>query len=126
MAAGGGAFGLVSREAYESMGGHDRIKSSVVDDVRLAMELKAAGFESRARLGLHRLRLRMYHGLDEFIEGFTKNAHAGFGRSILKPVVAVLVGLWIGLTPFPFLWPVLALLSTASAFTGAVGPLEPA
>lgn len=119
MAAGGGAFGLVRREAYESMGGHDRIKNSVVDDVRLAMELKAAGFESRARLGMHRVRLRMYHGLDEFIEGFTKNAHVGFGRSILRPVVMVLVSLWVGLTPF--LWPVLALLSPASAFAGAVG-----
>lgn len=121
LAAGGGAFGLVRREAYEAMGGHDRLKSSVVDDVRLAMELKAAGFESRARLGMHRLRLRMYHGLDEFIEGFTKNAHAGFGRSVLRPVATILVSLWIGLTPFA--WPVLAALAPSSAFTGAVGAL---
>lgn len=119
MAAGGGAFGLVRREAYESMGGHERIKSSVVDDVRLAIEIKAAGFISQARLGMHRLRLRMYHGLDEFIEGFTKNAHVGFGRSILRPVVTILAGLWIGLTPFT--WPVLALVWPASAFTGAIG-----
>lgn len=119
MAAGGGAFGLVRREAYESMGGHERLKSSVVDDVRLAIELKAAGFVTQARLGMHRLRLRMYHGLDEFIEGFTKNAHAGFGRSIVRPVLMVLVGLWIGLMPFA--WPVLALSWPASAFAGATG-----
>lgn len=104
MAVGGGAFGLIRREAYESIGGHERLRNSVVDDVRLAMELKAAGFKNRARLGLDRLRLRMYHGLDEFIEGFTKNAHAAFGTSVLTPVAAVLVSLWVGLTPF--LWPV--------------------
>lgn len=119
MAAGGGAFGLVRREAYEAMGGHENLKTSVVDDVRLAMDLKAAGFVSAARAGMHRLRLRMYHGLEEFIEGFTKNAHAGFGRSVWKPVLAVVVSLWIGLTPF--LWPILVALEPASAVTGAVG-----
>jgi hypothetical protein len=121
MAAGGGAFGLVRREAYEAMGGHENLKGSVVDDVRLAMDLKAAGFVSASRAGMHRLRLRMYHGLDEFVEGFTKNAHAGFGRSVWKPVVAVVVSLWIGIAPFA--WPVLAALQPASAFSGAVGAL---
>ena len=119
MAAGGGAFGLVRREAYESMGGHENLKNSVVDDVRLAMDLKKAGYVSGARAGMHRLRLRMYHGLGEFIEGFTKNAHAGFGRSILRPVTIILVSLWVGLTPFA--WPVLALASPDNAFSGPVG-----
>ena len=91
LAAGGGAFGLVRREAYEAIGGHGAIKNSVVDDIRLAMELKRAGFDSNARMGLHRVSLRMYHGFDEIVEGFTKNAHAGFGESILRPVIFVLV-----------------------------------
>ncbi len=121
VAAGGGAFGLVRREAYEAMGGHENLKSSVVDDIRLAMDLKKAGFVSAARAGMHRVRLRMYHGLSEFIEGFTKNAHAGFGRSVWKPVFAVVVFLWIGLTPFA--WPVLVALFPSSAFTGVVGSL---
>ena len=103
LAAGGGAFGLVRREAYEAIGGHDWIKNSVVDDIRLAMELKRAGFHSNARMGLHRVSLRMYHGFEEIVEGFTKNAHAGFGESILRPVIFVLLGLWVGVTPF--LWP---------------------
>jgi glycosyltransferase involved in cell wall biosynthesis len=103
LAAGGGAFGLVRREAYESIGGHDAIRNSVVDDIRLAMELKSAGFVSNARMGLHRLSLRMYHGFDEIVEGFTKNVHTGFGRSTLRPVVFLLLSLWVGVTPF--LWP---------------------
>lgn len=103
VAVGGGAFGLVRRAAYESMGGHESLRNSVVDDVRLATELKRAGFRVQARMGLHRLRLRMYHGFDEIVEGFTKNAHAGFGRSILLPVAFVLASLFVSLTPF--LWP---------------------
>ena len=121
IAAGSGAFGLVEREAYESMGGHDRLRNSVVDDVRLAIELKRAGFKSRARLGAHRLRLRMYHGLDEIVEGFTKNAHAGFGRSTLGPLVVLPVILWIGFTPYT--WPILAALYPELAFAGAIGTI---
>jgi chlorobactene glucosyltransferase len=103
LAAGAGAFALVKREAYESIGGHDAIKSSVVDDIRLAIELKRAGFVTRARLGLDRARLRMYHGLSEIVEGFTKNAHAGLGRSSVGAALFLIGSIWVGLTPF--LWP---------------------
>ncbi len=102
LAAGGGAFGLVRRRAYDAIGGHRAIKSSVVDDVRLAIELKRAGFRTMARLGLHRIRLRMYHGRREIVEGFTKNAHAAFGDSTLRPVFLLLAVLAIDL--IPFLW----------------------
>jgi Glycosyl transferase family 2 len=105
LAPGAGAFGLVRREAYEAIGGHEAIKSSVVDDLRLAMELKRAGFVCRARMGGHLLRLRMYHGFREIVEGFTKNAHAAFGDSTLRPVLFVVASLFVGLGPF--LWPVL-------------------
>jgi chlorobactene glucosyltransferase len=112
LAAGGGAFGMVRRTAYESIGGHGAIKSSVVDDVRLAIELKRAGFRTMARLGLHRVRLRMYHGRREIVEGFTKNAHAAFGDSALAPVLLVVAALAIDLAPF--LWP----LATSNAALG--------
>ena len=54
----------------------------------------------------------MYHGLGEFVDGFTKNAHAGFGRSAIRPVVFVLLGLWMGVVPF--LWPVAHLAGPSS------------
>ncbi len=112
IAAGGGAFGLVRRRAYDAIGGHRSIKSSVVDDVRLAVELKRAGFRTMARLGLHRVRLRMYHGRREIIEGFTKNAHVAFGESTLGPVIFLLAVLAVDLAPF--LWP----LATSNTLLG--------
>jgi len=104
LAAGGGAFGLVRRSAYDAIGGHAAIKSSVVDDIRLAMELKRAGFKTMARLGLDRVRLRMYHGLGEIVDGFTKNAHAVFGDSTLRPIFFLLLTLAIGVAPFLWLF----------------------
>jgi len=63
----------------------------------------------------------MYHGLYEIVEGFTKNAHAGFGRSTLGPLVVLPVILWIGVTPYT--WPVLAALYPELAFAGAIGSI---
>jgi len=103
LAFGGGAFNLVRRRAYDAIGGHRRIASSVVDDIRLAMELKAAGFATRTRLGMHLVRLRMYHGLREIVEGFTKNAHAVWSGRERVMVAASGVLLIINLLPFAWL-----------------------
>jgi chlorobactene glucosyltransferase len=112
-AAGGGAFGMVRRQAYEAIGGHRSIRSSVVDDIRLAIELKQAGFKTMARLGLRRVRLRMYHGRREILDGFTKNAHAAFGDSSFRPVLFLVAALVVDLAPF--LWP----LATSQGALGA-------
>ena len=102
LAFGGGAFNLVRREAYDAIGGHQRLAASVVDDVRLAMELKAAGFKTRMQLGSCLLRLRMYRGLGEIIEGFTKNAHAVWrGR---EPLLVLASSVLLALNVFPFFW----------------------
>ena len=107
LAFGGGAFNLVRRRAYETIGGHRRLASSVVDDIRLAMELKAAGFVTRTRLGKRLVRLRMYHGLKEIIDGFTKNAHAIWaGR---EPLMLFFSSLLLIVNLLPFAW-VLGLL----------------
>ena len=102
LAFGGGAFNLVRREAYDTIGGHSQLAASVVDDVRLAIELKAAGFNTRMQLGPSLLRIRMYRGLGEIVEGFTKNAHAVWrGR---EPLLVVASSVLLALNVFPFFW----------------------
>jgi hypothetical protein len=103
LAFGGGAFTLVRRSAYEAIGGHGALASSVVDDIRLALELKRAGFASRFVLGLDLARLRMYHGLREIVEGFTKNAHAVYAGREWLAALHVPAGLVVHLAPCAFL-----------------------
>jgi chlorobactene glucosyltransferase len=114
LAFGGGAFNLVRRRAYDAIGGHRRIASSVVDDIRLAMELKAAGFHPRTRLAMSLVRLRMYHGLREIIEGFTKNAHAVWADREASMLGVSLVLFAVNL--LPFLWIALFFLDTKASF----------
>ena len=79
MAAGGGAGNLVRRAAYFAAGGHAAIRDSVIDDIRLAMAVKRAGFRCRIAQADDRLRVRMYRGFREVWNGFTKNVAFVFG-----------------------------------------------
>jgi chlorobactene glucosyltransferase len=73
LAAGGGAGNLVRRPVYDAIGGHEALRASVVDDVRLALTVKRAGYRVRAARAEDRVAVRMYRGFREVVDGFTKN-----------------------------------------------------
>jgi glycosyltransferase involved in cell wall biosynthesis len=88
LAIGGGTGNLVRRDAYDAAGGHEALKDSVVDDVGLARLIRRDGGLTFVVRADDLIALRMYHGLREVIEGFTKNSFAVFGRNY---VIAFLV-----------------------------------
>jgi glycosyltransferase involved in cell wall biosynthesis len=69
---------FVARSAYWSIGGHEAVHSAVLEDVRLAQALRAAGCRTGAVEGMRYLRVRMYTNGREVFEGLTKNAAAGY------------------------------------------------
>ncbi len=73
IALGAGAGNLVRRRAYERVGGHQALRDSVVDDVRLAGTVKRAGFRVGAFRAEDRVFVRMYDGFRGVWNGFTKN-----------------------------------------------------
>lgn len=83
LAIGGGTGNLVNRAAYDAGGGHEALKDSVVDDVALARLMRRHGGATEVVRADDLVSIRMYHGLGEVVEGFTKNAFAVFGRNYL-------------------------------------------
>jgi glycosyltransferase involved in cell wall biosynthesis len=81
LAIGGGTGNLIVREVYEATGGHEALKDSVVDDVALARQVRRSGRATETVRADDLVALRMYHGLAEVVEGFTKNAFAVSGRN---------------------------------------------
>ena len=75
LSAGGGMFNLVRRDAFEATGAFECLKDAVVDDVGLAVKVKAAGFSQRVALAGPLIRLRMYEGARATIDGFAKNTY---------------------------------------------------
>jgi hypothetical protein len=101
LAGGGGAGNLIRRDAYEAVGGHAALKSSVVDDVHLALSAKRAGFRTRVLRAEDRVRVRMYRGLAGVVNGFTKNtAYAinGVVGATLLLATALVTMLWVAPT----------------------------
>lgn len=72
-AVGAGAGMLVRATAYRAAGGHEALRDSVIDDLRLASRVRRAGGRCRMALADRVLSLRMYRGLREIVDGFTKN-----------------------------------------------------
>jgi len=72
-AAANGQYLLISREAYDAVGGHAAIASSLLEDVALARAVKASGRKIFFRYGGDALRTRMYRSFSELRDGWTKN-----------------------------------------------------
>lgn len=90
LAIGGGPGNLLRRARYDEIGGHAALRDAVVDDVALARLVRRAGYRTEFVRADHLIHLRMYAGLRDIIEGFTKNMFAVFGRSVIGAVLALL------------------------------------
>ncbi len=88
---------LFDRSAWEQIGGHASIASSVVDDLDLAKRIREEGLRLDVVDGRYIVSCRMYRSWTEVFEGFTKNLHAALGRSTLRAlfVAAMLIGLFV-------------------------------
>jgi chlorobactene glucosyltransferase len=87
-AVGAGAGMLVRRAAYVRVGGHEAIRSSVVDDLHLAIRVRRSGGRCLLARADDRASLRMYRGYREVRDGFTKNIAFTF-----EGVTGVLLGI---------------------------------
>jgi glycosyltransferase involved in cell wall biosynthesis len=96
-AAANGQYILITREAYDAVGGHASIATSILEDVALAHAVKASGRTIRFRYAADAVRTRMYRNFRQLREGWTKNLALLFpnpGRLAVKTLL-LWVSLWI-------------------------------
>jgi hypothetical protein len=72
-AAANGQYLLISRAAYDAVGGHAAIANSLLEDVALARAVKGSGRKVFFRFGGDAVRTRMYRSFAQLREGWTKN-----------------------------------------------------
>lgn len=100
-AAANGQYILIKREAYEAIGGHAAVASSILEDVALARAVKASGSKIRFRYAPDAVRTRMYRNFRQLREGWTKNlallfpnpgwlAASTFSTWFLVPLISLL------------------------------------
>jgi glycosyltransferase involved in cell wall biosynthesis len=72
-AAANGQYLLVTREAYDAIGGHAAVAGNLLEDVALARAVKKSGRKLLFRFGAGLVRTRMYRSWSQMREGWTKN-----------------------------------------------------
>ncbi|KAF2956717.1 glycosyl transferase [Marinitoga sp. 38H-ov] len=92
-----GAFGpviLTSRKNYELTRGHEAIKDSVLEDIKLGQLYVKNNINVSNYLGNNIIKFRMYpNGLSQLFEGFTKNISSGsISGGFINLIIALL---WI-------------------------------
>ncbi|MFM7149196.1 MAG: glycosyltransferase [Gemmataceae bacterium] len=91
-AAGCGQLFLARREAYQAMGGHSVIRSTLHDGVKLPRAFRTAGHKTDLCDATKLAECRMYRGAGEVWRGLAKNATEGLGSpGMIVPITGVLL-----------------------------------
>ena len=86
-----GQFLIVKREAYLKTGGHEAIKSEVLDDLELGRLLVRGGFSGGVADGSKVAICRMYSNAVELIEGYSKSQWRAFVSPIGAAIAIVIL-----------------------------------
>jgi glycosyltransferase involved in cell wall biosynthesis len=95
VAAANGQYLLISRIAYDKVGGHTAIAQSLLEDVALARAVRDASLRIRFRYGGDTVRTRMYRGFRQLREGWTKNLILLFPNAVPLALLRLLEFLFV-------------------------------
>ena len=106
-----GQFILIRKTVYESVGGHQTIRSEIAEDKALAALVKGNGFHLVLGDGRQLAQTRMYTSFPEIWEGWTKNIYLGLQDRLWLLGIGALTGLVAALalplwTALSFVWAV--------------------
>jgi chlorobactene glucosyltransferase len=76
-----GQFILTTRKAYETVGTHEAVRDEVAEDLALAQTYLQRGLKLHFALAERLMETRMYRGLRDLVEGWSKNVYLGGRRS---------------------------------------------
>jgi glycosyltransferase involved in cell wall biosynthesis len=99
MAVANGQFLIIKKSAYVKAGGHESIKSEVLDDIMLARQLLTFGFSGGVAEGSQVASCQMYKTAGALVNGYRKSLWNAFG-SILGTFVSIIILLLSSVVPF--------------------------
>jgi len=83
-----GQFMLWKKEDYLKIGGHQKVKDKIVEDMELAKLAKRNQLKIKTLLGSNLISCRMYNSFIDAYKGFQKNFYAGFS---INPILFLLM-----------------------------------
>lgn len=99
-----GAFNLVRRSVYESVGTYRALRMEVLDDMKLGKVVKNAGFAQRNVFGGSLISLHWAKGAFGIVGNLTKNFFAVLSFQWWRTVITVVGLAFLNLGPFLGIW----------------------
>jgi glycosyltransferase involved in cell wall biosynthesis len=95
-----GAFNMVRRKAYESVGTYERLRMEVLDDMKLGKVIKQAGFAQRNVFGEDLISIHWANGALGIVNNLTKNFFAVLSFQWWRAVLSCVGLALLNLVPF--------------------------
>ncbi len=99
-----GAFNLIRRSVYESIGTYERLRMEVLDDMKLGKVVKNAGFAQRNVFGGDLISIRWANGAMGVVNNLTKNFFAVLSFQWPRTLISAVGLAFLNLMPFLGLW----------------------
>jgi glycosyltransferase involved in cell wall biosynthesis len=99
-----GAFNLIRRSVYESVGTYEALRMEVLDDMKLGKVVKNAGFAQRNVFGADLISIRWAHGARGVVDNLTKNFFAILSFQWWRTLISAFGLAFLNLTPFLGVW----------------------
>ena len=99
MAVANGQFFVVEKRAYESCGGHEKVKNEVLDDLALARLLLSNEYKGGVAEGGKVSTCTMYPNFSQLIKGYEKSLWKAFG-GVIGNLIALLLLIATGVLSF--------------------------
>jgi glycosyltransferase involved in cell wall biosynthesis len=100
-----GAFNMVRRTAYETVGTYKALRMEVLDDMKLGKVIKNAGLRQRNVFGEDLISIRWAKGAMGVVDNLTKNFFAVLSFQWWRTVASAVALFFLNLWPFVGLWP---------------------
>ena len=117
-----GQFLLISRSAYDAIGGHETVRDRYCEDVEIAVQMKLRGLRPRVSWGNDFCSVRMYSSLGGIIRGWSRIYYAARVGSPWRVLAALFFTVVSGLGVYAALaWSVYRLTHPVPALHGWLG-----
>lgn len=95
-----GAFNMITKQAYESLGTYEAMRLNVIDDLSLGKRVKERGISQRMAIGPGLITLRWAQGASGVVQNLEKNFFALLKFRVGLAVAATLLSVVVNLAPF--------------------------
>jgi glycosyltransferase involved in cell wall biosynthesis len=99
-----GAFNLIRRTTYESIGTYEALRMEVLDDMKLGKVVKNSGFAQRNVFGKDLISIRWANGAMGVVNNLTKNFFAVLSFSWPRTLISAFGLVFLNLMPFLGVW----------------------